>query len=101
MTPARHTEPPASNEGRYEADGVCRPHTGTTHAVVGHRLRTRWQHPCLVDQLVGLHRVGRFRLGLATSPCAPADSGRLSAHGLSGRFVLSMRCGQPFMFTNQ
>lgn len=99
MTPARCAAPQASNEGRFEADGEHRPRITRPRPPSVQALRTRWQGPFVVDQLEGLHRVGRFRLGMATSPCAPGDNGRLSAHGLSGRFVLSMRCGHPLMHT--
>jgi hypothetical protein len=101
MTPARCTASLASNEGLYEADDACRLKAAHPRTSAGHRLRTHWQCPFLVDQWVGLHRVGRFRLGFATSPCAPGDSGRLSAHGLSGRFVLSMRCGPSSMHVSR
>jgi hypothetical protein len=85
MTPAHDHPPAACNEGLYGA-GASRQGVSA---------------PIRVDQQDGHHRIGRFRLGTATSPCLPGYRARLSPHGLSGRFVLSMCCGQPHTNTER
>lgn len=97
MTPARSTQILACNEGLFEvhmAAPPCRRRTASPHTNRT-RHRPRWRQPVHVDQQEGLHRIGRFRLGHASCPCDARGTGEISAHGLSGRFVLSMHCGLP------
>lgn len=101
MTGARRAETPACNEGRYEVAGKPRKPAPAARSLTCVGGRASRPQAFKVDQLDGFHRVGRFRLGQASCPCAPGDCARLSTHGLSGRFVLSMRCGAPFKETPQ